>query len=234
MHALEIGYSPTYLTENADGVRNDWPRIPLPASRKMLEVSASLGEQIAALLNTEIEVAGVTGGKLSPAFKTLGTLSKVGGGGLNPNSAEFAITAGWGHFGQESVTMPAKGKLIERPYSEDEIAAIEAEATATGISTKMVLRLLGETTCDIYLNGIAYWRNIPLNVWEFNIGGYQVIKKWLSYREEKILGRAIKPDETREVMSMARRIAAILLLQPKLDENYQKVKAAAYEWPKSS
>ena len=58
----------------------------------------------------------------------------------------------------------------------------------------------------MYLNGAAYWRNIPLNVWEYYIGGYQVVKKWLSYREEGILGRALKPEEAREVTNMARRI----------------------------
>ena len=44
---LAIGYSPAYLTENADGIRRDWPRIPLPDSREALEASAALGEQIA-------------------------------------------------------------------------------------------------------------------------------------------------------------------------------------------
>jgi hypothetical protein len=28
MHALAIGYAPAYLTENADGIRQGWPRIP--------------------------------------------------------------------------------------------------------------------------------------------------------------------------------------------------------------
>ena len=93
-----------------------------------------------------------------------------------------------------------------------------------------VRRLLGETTCDVYLNETAYWRNIPRNVWEYTIGGYQVIKKWLSYREDKILGRALKPEEVREVMNMARRIAAIILLQPNLDENYRNVAQATYNW----
>jgi hypothetical protein len=32
MHALAIGYAPTYLQENADGIRQDWPRIPLPST----------------------------------------------------------------------------------------------------------------------------------------------------------------------------------------------------------
>jgi len=40
MHALAIGYSPAYLTENADGIRRDWPRIPLPLTRELLESSA--------------------------------------------------------------------------------------------------------------------------------------------------------------------------------------------------
>ena len=30
---------------------------------------------------------------------------------------------------------------------------------------------------------------------------------------------------------MTRRLAAIILLQPALDENYRRVKAAAYAWP---
>ena len=56
------------------------------------------------------------------------------------------------------------------------------------------------------------------------------MKKWLSYRELELLGRPLKPEEAREVMNMARRIAAILLLQPKLDENYRAVIRATYDW----
>jgi hypothetical protein len=29
----------------------------------------------------------------------------------------------------------------------------------------------------------------------YTLGGYQVIKKWLSYRERAVLRRALKPDE---------------------------------------
>ena len=48
--------------------------------------------------------------------------------------------------------------------------------------------LLGETCFDVYLNGVAYWRCVPSAVWRYTIGGYQVIKKWLSYRERALLG----------------------------------------------
>ena len=89
---------------------------------------------------------------------------------------------------------------------------------------------LGGSTCDIYLNDRVYWKNVPINVWEYTIGGYQVIKKWLSYRESKLLKRAINPDEAHHVRDMARRIAAICLMQPALDANYAAVKAATYNW----
>src|SRR5690348_6024005 len=47
MHALAIGFSPLYLEENADGIREDWPRIPLPAAIQQLQTSAALGKQLA-------------------------------------------------------------------------------------------------------------------------------------------------------------------------------------------
>ena len=80
------------------------------------------------------------------------------------------------------------------------------------------------------MNDKVYWRNVPANVWEYFIGGYQVIKKWLSYREQELLGRALSADEADGVMNMARRLSAIVLLQPALDENYRRATASAYAW----
>jgi hypothetical protein len=120
---------------------------------------------------------------------------------------------------------------VERPFDKAELDALNAAAKARGLSVKQALALLGPDTRDVYLSGGAYWKNVPAGVWEFYIGGYQVIKKWLSYREEQLLGRALRAEEAREVTHMARRLAAIVLLQPALDENYRRVKASAYPWP---
>jgi hypothetical protein len=89
---------------------------------------------------------------------------------------------------------------------------------------------LGATTFDIYLYDRAYWSNIPSRVWSYSLGGYPVLKKWLSYREHAILGRPLKPEEVREFRDIARRIAAILLLEPALDANYQAVTATLFDW----
>jgi hypothetical protein len=91
--------------------------------------------------------------------------------------------------------------------------------------------VLVATTRAVWLNERVYWRNVPEHVWDYTIGGYQVIKKWLSYREAPLLGRALNETEAREVQAMARRIAAILLLEPALDANYAAVTAATYAWP---
>jgi len=93
---------------------------------------------------------------------------------------------------------------------------------------------LGGACYDVFLNDVASWRCVPARVWKYAIGGYQVMKKWLSYRERPLLGRDLKADEARYVTEMARRIAAILLLEPALDENYERVKADTYPWPASS
>ena len=113
--------------------------------------------------------------------------------------------------------MPGKGKLETRAYTADEAAS----------------PLLDQSTHDVFLNDTTCWRNVPEKVWDFTIGGYQVIKKWLSYREFNLLGRALTPDEAREVTHMARRIAALILLQPALDANYLAVKSATADWKRA-
>jgi predicted helicase len=219
LHSLAIGYSPLYLRENADGIRQDFPRIPLPNSQELLIKSAQLGQAIASLLDTENPVIGVTK-KPTPALQKIALISCTDGGNLNPDKGDLIINVGWGHGGKNGVTMPGKGKAIARQYTTAEMSVISPE----------MRKLLGTTTYDIYLNDRAYWQNIPSRVWEYTIGGYQVIKKWLSYREEKLLGRGLTIAEVQEVSEMTRRITAIILLESDLDDNYQNIKTAVYSF----
>ena len=228
MHTLAIGYSLGYLSENADGIRSDWPRVPLPNTKLLLVTSAELGENIAALLDTEKPVPGVTAAALRPEMQSIAIITRDGGGQLQPK--ELAITMGWAHAGQNGVVMPGKGKAVERDYIAEEKQAIVSGAEKLGIPPEKAVQILGDRTFDIYLNEVAYWKNVPEKVWEFTIGGYQVIKKWLSYREDDLLGRPLTSDEAREVVNMARRIAAIILLQLALDKNYQQCKGNSYSW----
>lgn len=225
-HLIAVLYAPQYRQENREALQQDWPRLPLPDNLKLLQKSAALGQKIAALLDTEKAIPGVTTGQIRPDLKTIGLLSRVEGGSLDLNG-DLAVTAGWGQAGRKGVTLTGQGRWVERPFTADERAALEKGAAALGLSLDQLGQVLGETTLDIYLNEAAYWANIPLKVWEYSLGGYQVIKKWLSYREEPLLGRPLKPEEADEVRRIARRILAILLLEPVLDANYRAVKRAA-------
>ena len=54
-------------------------------------------------------------------------------------------------------------------------------------------------------------QNTPAAVWTYKLGGYQVAKKWLSYRERDVLDRSLKPEEIQHFTDMARRIQGIIL-----------------------
>ncbi|MBN1362859.1 MAG: N-6 DNA methylase [Sedimentisphaerales bacterium] len=210
-HCLATFFSPTYVAENGFSLRQDWPRIPLPRTKEALVRSADLGRRIAALLDTEKPV------EIDSMLDGVGVISRVGGGALNPDEGHLDITVGWGHAGKGGVCMPGLGKYETRAQEDEQLR-----------------KLLGDETLDIYLNEHAHWANVPKSAWEYHIGGYQVVKKWLSYREKALLGRGLTDDEALYVTEMVRRIASLILLQPELDANYDAIKADTWPWPQET
>ena len=205
-HALATLLDPGYREANVDGLRLGWPRIPLPGwpdgetsgAAEELAASAAAGRELAALLDPETPVPGVT----EPPFRSeLAAISVPSTTDRRQMAgADFEVTANWGRAGRGGAVMPGTGHAIQRSFASDEQAAL-AHANA-----------LGKTTFDVWLNERAFWRNIPATVWNYRLGGYQVLKKWLSYRERSVLKRALKPEEVQYFTDTARRIAAILLL----------------------
>ena len=209
-HVIAVLHNPQYRAANAGALRMEWPRIPLPGwpdgladgAAAELSASAARGRQLAALLDSDTPVAGVTSGALTPAMAAIAVpaiVQKSGADGDNMTGDDFAVTAGWGHYGSGDAVMPGQGRLVERDYTAAERAALSD-----------LLPTLGETTCNIYLNDRAYWRNVPGSVWNYQLGGYQVLKKWLSYREMRVLGRVLTVEEVQSFAETARRVASIL------------------------
>ena len=171
---------PEYRTANAGALRMEWPRIPLPgwpdgnvdSAAEGLAAAAERGRELAALLDSDAPVAGVTTGRLRPELAAI-TVPMTARGG-NRAGDDFAVSAGWGHFGTDDAVMPGQGTIVERDYTNDERTALSD-----------AIPMLGDTTFDVHLNHRAYWRNVPASVWDHQLGGYQVLKKWLSYRESK-------------------------------------------------
>ena len=210
-YALAVLHNPAYREANAGALRMEWPRIPLPGwtngdsdtdvgdAADELRTSAARGRELAALLDPETPVPGATDGTLRPELAAIAV--PYTDHGHNMTGDDFALTAGWGHFSNGKAVMPGQGHADERDYT-----APEKEAMADAAD------VLGDRTVDVHLNGSARWSNVPAAVWNYKLGGYQVLKKWLSYREQKVLGRNMLPEEVRHFTDTARRIAAILML----------------------
>lgn len=199
-HALAVGFSSAYLEGNTDGIANDWPRIPLPATLSALQDSAALGARVAQLLDD-------TNAPTAPALGMVGRLKRVA-----EDTQGYEVRAGWGALQRGNVVMPGHGRTVER--------------AADGLPPE-----LGDRVLDVALNDAWVWENVPVAVWGYTVGGYQVMKKWLSYREFSVLGRALTLDEVREVSRMARRLAELVLLETRLNASYERVRADVWDWP---
>ena len=205
-HVLATLHDPAYRTANAGALRMEWPRIPLLGwpdgeaedAAAALAASAARGRALAQLLDSDTPVRGVTEGTLRPEIAALAVPTTMDGHYMTGD--DFALMARWGHYGSGDAVMPGQGRIVERPYTAEERAVL-----GNGVPA------LGETTFDIYLNARAFWRNIPAHVWTYKLGGYQVLKKWLSYREREILGRGLTPEDIQHFTDTARRIGAIVV-----------------------
>ncbi len=207
-HVLATLHDPAYRETNAGALRMEWPRVPLPGwpngeAKHAAELARSVarGRKIAVLLEPETSVPGVTQTPLRPEIAVLGIPATTNGG--NMTDAHFAVTAGWGRRGSGDAVMPGRGRAVERTYTTTERSSLSD-----------ALPVLGETTFDVHLNGEAFWCNIPAAVWNYQLGGYQVLKKWLSYREQVILGRNLLPEEVQYFADTTRRIGALLMMSP--------------------
>jgi hypothetical protein len=216
LHALAIGYSPLYLEENADAFRGGWPRIPLPEKSEILEESAALGERIGALLDIGTPLPGLDSSTVAH-LRRAGVLARDDAG--KPQAGDLAVTAGWSKVQvrkQKSgaiskIVMPGGGKIVRRPRTNAEESDLSAAQAAA----------LGDQVLDIYLNGTTSWNGVPEASWNFKVGGFQVLRKWLSYREEAVLGRHLSWAEARQFQSIVRRLSELSLLSPMFDSNYR-------------
>lgn len=215
-HALAIAYAPAWLEENEEGILDDWPRVPLPADLAALEHSAQIGRRVADLLDPSRPVDGVTSGTIRAVLRPIAVLERVDGGAAAGD--DFAATARWGARDARGAVMPGPGKVEERLYSATESPDAQ-DAPALGTETR-----------DIFLNDQLFWRNVPSEIWDFTIGGFQVLKKWLSYRAHAVIGRPLTLEEVNYFRETSRRLAALRLMTVELDENYRACADDSWPW----
>ena len=103
-HALAVLHDPAYREANAGALRMEWPRIPLPGwpdgdapiAADELAASAARGRALAALLDPETPVPGVTAGTLRPELAAIAVPSTADG--RNMSDDDFAADRRLGAF----------------------------------------------------------------------------------------------------------------------------------------
>ncbi len=206
-HALAVLHGPNYRSYYANTLRLDWPHIPLPGwpeggdefACEYIETSSEFGRRLAELLESDKPVHRVTTGELEPQLKSIAVPTTRHGQPMT--GAEFDLVSDWGRLKSNQTVRPGRGNFVIRDYTARESKTLER-----------FVPVFGESTVDVYLNERAYWCNVPAAVWNYKLGGHQVLKKWLSYRSKELLKRSLYPQEVQHFTNVARKIAAILEL----------------------
>lgn len=228
-HALAVGYSRAFREEHAGGLSADWPRVPLPANASDLEASARLGEQVARLLDVARPFEGIETSPFNFQLEPFGALSTFDGKAPEDGDAALRLTENWGFFAERGIVQPGTPRLSQRAPDETESASL----VSLGLPPETpVLDLPLHRAADGTL--VSWWSGVPRPVWETVIGGYPVLKKWLSYRDERVLGRPMHAKEAAQAESIVRRLVLLWSLAAQLDENYARCVADAYAWNQSA
>ena len=200
---LALLHAPAYQADHKSALSADWAHPPIPRDHALFIQLAQAGDRVAGLLNANAEAGAIVSQILGEPAVTLGALRRVDGAQVRPQDLEVSISY-WGG---------AKGRWIPRDAHSEEIS----------------LDSLGERTGDLYINEQCYFANVPSAVWQYQLGGYPVIKKWLGYRQaDRRNGNPLTLTESKWLRSVVQRIAALLAYGDELNSLYAKASEVAF------
>ncbi|GAB4324721.1 MAG: DNA methyltransferase [Candidatus Sumerlaeia bacterium] len=131
-----------------------------------------------------------------------------------PFPAEQEIFKGLAELGERLVDL----HLLRSPELDPPLARFEGEGDNRVGKGKAGLRYDSQTE-RVYISKNQYFAPVPLEVWEYTIGGYQVAWKWLKDRQERPLSLEGIRTYCRIITALARTIA----LQEEVEGLYARV-----------
>ena len=201
-------HAPSYQAEHKSALSADWAHVPIPRDAKLLDRLAAAGEQITRLLDSGRDAGDVIKAVIgADRARALGQLKRTDARQVRADDLKVTVTY-WGG---------GKGRWKPRAFTAEELPATEFG------------KAWGERTGDLFVNDHTYFSDVPELVWNYQLGGYPVLKKWLGYRQaDRRDGKPLTDDERRWFREVIQRIAALLALGPALDALYQEAAANAF------
>jgi hypothetical protein len=74
-----------------------------------------------------------------------------------------------------------------------------------------------EETQRLFINARQFFEGVPPEVWDFRVGGYRVLEKWIAERK----GRRLEFDDQRQIARLIKVIGETLRLMAAIDEATQ-------------
>ncbi|MHA1263414.1 MAG: type ISP restriction/modification enzyme [Candidatus Freyarchaeota archaeon] len=112
--------------------------------------------------------------------------------------------------------------LLRSPELDPPIARFQGEGDGEVQTGKKGLRYDPESA-RVYINETQYFEGVPPEVWEYQIGGYQVCHKWLKDRK----GRKLSAAEIRTYCHIVTALAKTIDIQQAIDELYSGIEKSA-------
>jgi len=129
-----------------------------------------------------------------------------------PFTRDFGLFKALGALGKQLVDL----HLLESEEHDPPAARFQGEGD------NRVARTQGkgfryETKAErVYINKTQYFEPVPLELWEYQIGGYQVLAKWLKDRRDRVLSL----DEIKTYCRVVTAIQRTIALQEEIDALY--------------
>jgi len=132
-----------------------------------------------------------------------------------PFPADREIFEALAGLGQRLVAL----HLLDSPELDPPLARFEGEGdNKVAKNRREGFRYEAETE-RVYINKTQCFAPVPLEVWEYTIGGYQVCGKWLKDRRE----RKLSLDDIRTYCHIVTTLARTIALQEEIDGLYARV-----------
>lgn len=117
--------------------------------------------------------------------------------------------------------------LMKSDKLNNPIAKFQGSGNRVVAKSKKVGRNYHPDEERVYINkDRQYFEGIPDEVWEYQVGGYQVLDKWLYDRRE----RHLPNEEIQHYCRVATALAHTIELQKEVDELYAGIEKNTVEW----
>ncbi|WP_094552141.1 type ISP restriction/modification enzyme [Rubricoccus marinus] len=189
--SLALLHAPAYQDDHRDALSQDWARVPVPRDPHVFDRAVALGGQIATLLDPLQDAEPVARAVLGDdRLAALAKLRRVGGGPVREGDLRVEIL----HFGGSN------GGWRPVPDQADDDP--------------------GDRDGALHISDEVYFEDVPEAVWDVEIGGYPVVKKWLGYRDRNRRDGPLTLAEKDHLRGIVRRLAALVALRDQLDAAY--------------